>query len=182
MLRPVRRIVTGHDSQGKSIVLSDGPSPHVLENPTQEGRGLTDLWRTNATPASNSGNDDAANTQVTLAPPGQGSVFRYFQIRPAAWDADITAAERAQRDAENFAKMGATSAHDHASTQPGMHKTNTVDYIVLLSGKVSLILDDGEVEMEPMDVVVQRGTNHAWVNHGDEPAVLAGILIDAEPV
>jgi quercetin dioxygenase-like cupin family protein len=63
-----------------------------------------------------------------------------------------------------------------------MHKTDTVDYIILLSGQVSLILDEGEVEMAPMDVVIQRGTNHAWVNHGDEPAVLAGILIDADPV
>lgn len=182
MLRPARRIVTGHNAEGKSIVLSDGPSPHVLENPTQQGRGLTDLWRTSATPASNSGDDDAANTQVTLAPPAAGSVFRFFQIRPAAWDADIPAEERASRDAENFAKMGATGAHDSASAQPGMHKTDTVDYIILLSGQVSLILDDGEVEMEPMDVVIQRGTNHAWVNHGDEPAVLAGILIDAVPV
>ncbi len=180
MLRPVRRIVTGHNAEGKSIVLSDGPSPHVLENPTQQERGLTDLWRTNATPANNSGDDDAADTQVTLAPPVAGSVFRFFQIRPAAWDADIPAEERAQRDAENFAKMGATGAHDSASAQPGMHKTDTVDYIILLSGQVSLLLDDGAVEMEPMDVVIQRGTNHAWVNHGDEPAVLAGILIDAE--
>ena len=77
--------------------------------------------------------------------------------------------------------MGASGAHDHTSAQPGMHKTDTVDYIILLSGKVSLILDEGEVEMEPMDVVVQRGTNHAWVNHGDESAVLAAILIDADP-
>lgn len=182
MLRPVRRIVTGHDDKGKSIILQDGPSPHVLENPTQEGRGLTDLWRSFATPADNSGNADAADTQVTLSPPCQGSVFRFFQIRPAAWDAEISPEERARRDAENFAKMGATSAHDSASSQPGMHKTDTVDYIILLSGQVSLILDDGEVAMEPMDVVIQRGTNHAWVNHGDEPAVLAGVLIDADPV
>ncbi|MDA1101120.1 MAG: cupin domain-containing protein [Proteobacteria bacterium] len=182
MLRPVRRIVTGHNDKGKSIVIHDGPSPHVLENPSQQGRGLTDLWRTDATPAKNLGDNDAADRQVTLAPPGQGSVFRYFQIRPAAWDAAITAEERARRDAENFAKMGATDAHDHTAAQPGMHKTNTVDYIILLSGKVSLILDEGEVEMEPMDVVVQRGTNHAWINHGEEPAVLAGILIDADPV
>jgi mannose-6-phosphate isomerase-like protein (cupin superfamily) len=182
MLRAVRRIVTGHDAEGKSVVLSDAPSPHVLENPDQEGRGLTDLWRTFAAPADNSGDGDAADTQVTLAPPSQGSVFRFFQVRPAAWDADITPEERARRDAENFAKMGASGAHDSAAAQPGMHKTDTVDYIILLSGRVSMILDDGEVDMEPMDVVIQRGTNHAWVNRGDEPAVLAGILIDAEAV
>ena len=174
--------MTGHDETGKSIILSDGPSPHVLENPEQEQRGLTDLWRTTATPASNAGNADAADTQVTLAPPAKGSVFRYFQIRPAAWDADITAEERARRDAANFEKMGATGAHDSASAQPGMHKTDTADYIILLSGQVTLILDDGEVAMQPMDVVIQRGTNHAWVNKGDEPAILAGILIDADNI
>ena len=182
MLRPVRRIVTGHNNEGKSIILQDGPSPHVLENPTQEGRGLTDLWRSFASPADNCGNADDADTQVTLSPPGNGSVFRFFQIRPAAWDAAISDEERSKRDAENFAKMGASRAHDSASSQHGMHKTDTVDYIILLSGQVSLVLDEGEVAMEPMDVVIQRGTNHAWINHGDEPAVLAGILIDADPV
>jgi hypothetical protein len=168
MLRAVRRIITGHDENGKSIILEDGPSPHVLENPDQEGRGLTDLWRTFSAPADNGGGGgtDAADTQVTLAPPANGSVFRFFQVRPAAWDADIPAEERARRDAENFAKMGAGGAHDSASGQPGMHK----------------ILDDGEVDMEPLDVVIQRGTNHAWVNRGNEPAVLAGILIDADAI
>ena len=184
MLRAVRRIITGHDENGRSIILEDGPSPHVLENPEQEGRGLTDLWRTFGAPADNSGGGsvDAADTQVTLAPPANGSVFRFFQVRPAAWDADIPAEERARRDAENFAKMGASGAHDSASGQSGMHKTDTVDYIILLSGRVSMILDDGEVDMEPLDVVIQRGTNHAWVNRGDEAAVLAGIRIDADAI
>ena len=61
-----------------------------------------------------------------------------------------------------------------------MHKTETIDYIILLKGDVSLILDEDEVRLKPFDVVVQRGTNHAWVNHGDEPALLIAVLIDAE--
>jgi quercetin dioxygenase-like cupin family protein len=61
-----------------------------------------------------------------------------------------------------------------------MHKTESIDYIVLLKGDVSLILDEEEVRLQPFDVVVQRGTNHAWVNHGDEPALLIAVLIDAE--
>jgi len=63
-----------------------------------------------------------------------------------------------------------------------MHTTRTVDYIVVLSGRVTLLLDKGEVELKPFDVVVQRGTNHGWVNRGDEPAVMAAILIDAKPL
>ena len=180
MLRPVRRIVTGHDAQGRSIVLSDALSPHVLENPVRPGRGLTDLWRTDAVPASNAGDEDGADRTVELNPPERGTVFRFFQINPASGEADMTAEEREERYAAAFTQMGA--GHDRVDTRrhPGMHRTRTIDYIVLLSGEVTLILDEGEVDMKPMDVVVQRGTNHAWENRGTEPAVLAGILIDAE--
>ena len=65
---------------------------------------------------------------------------------------------------------------------PGMHKTRTIDYVVLLSGEVTMLLDKGEVDLKPFDVVVQRGTSHAWVNKGKEPALLAAVLIDAKPV
>jgi len=182
MLHPVRRIVTGHDDRGRAVIKSDAISPHTLENPHRAGRGLTDLWRTDTTPASNAGDVDAADTEVALLPPPGGSVFRFFQIMPANLDDDLPAAERMRRDAELFARMGASSAHDAASGQPGMHRTHTVDYIILLKGEVTLLVDEGEVDLKPMDVVVQRGTNHAWVNRGDAPAVLAGVLIDAEPV
>ena len=63
-----------------------------------------------------------------------------------------------------------------------MHKTSTVDYIVLLSGEVTMLVDEGEVDLNPGDVVVQRGTNHAWVNRTEQPAVLVAVLVDAEPV
>jgi len=78
--------------------------------------------------------------------------------------------------------MGAGHNRDPNARHPNMHKTDTVDYIILLQGEVTLILDEGDVDMKPFDVVVQRGTNHAWSNRGTEPAVLAGVLIDAEPV
>ena len=82
MLQPVRRIITGHDENGKSIVIEDTTSPHVLENPTQEGRGLTDLWRTFSAPADNKSQSDAADTLVTLLPPPNGSVFRFSKSVP----------------------------------------------------------------------------------------------------
>ena len=65
---------------------------------------------------------------------------------------------------------------------PGMHVTLTVDYIVLLSGEVTMLLDEDQVDLKPFDVVIQRGTNHAWVNYGTETAVLAAVLIDADPL
>ena len=182
MLKPVRRIVTGHDGAGRSIVLSDATSPHLLENPVRPGRGLTDLWRTDRTPASNTGSVDAADRPVTLNPPEQGSVFRFFQINPAADEAELTEAEREARYAQAFTAMGASADRHDTSRHPGMHQTRTVDYIILLEGEVTLVLDEGEVELRPFDVVVQRGSNHAWINKGSAPALLAGVLIDAEPL
>lgn len=182
MLRPVRRIVTGHNEEGKAVVKIDDISPHVLENPYIKGRGLSDIWRTYESPPTNTGDGDAADTQVTLLPPKNGTVFRFFQIMPKKLLDELSPEERMKRDQELFKLFGAGDNHDAKSGQVGMHKTETVDYIVLLSGTVTLILDEGEVDMEPMDVVVQRGTNHAWENRGDEPAVLAGVLIDAVPL
>ncbi len=182
MLKPVRRIVTGHDEAGRSIIVSDQTSPHVLENPVRPGRGLTDLWRTDQTPATNAGGDDAAAWPVILNPPEAGSVFRFFQLNPEADEAGLTESEREARYAQAFAAMGASADRHDTNRHPGMHQTRTVDYIILLEGEVTLVLDEAEVELRPFDVVVQRGTNHAWINKGQTPALLAGILTDAEPL
>lgn len=178
MLKPVRRIVTGHDANGRSIVLRDDTSPHLRPSPVYPDRGLTDLWRTFATPDHNRGDADNAATEIVLTPPANGSVFRFFQIPP---DDTNKNAEQLQADADRtFAAMGAGHNRDPNARHPNMHKTDTIDYIILLEGEVTLILDEGDVDMKPFDVVVQRGTNHAWSNRGTVPAVLAGILIDAE--
>ncbi len=176
MLRPVRRIVTGHNSDGGSIVVSDDVSPHT------KAERLTDLWRTFSAPASNADDADQAATAVELKPPAQGTVFRYFQIKPETEYQEESADERQQEAARLFEAMGAGRERDAGARHPNMHKTDTVDYIILLSGEVTMLLDDGEVAMKPLDVVIQRGTNHAWVNYGAEPAVLAAILVDAEPL
>lgn len=182
MLKPVRRIVTGHDDKGRSIILSDEVSAHTRPSPVYPNRGLTDLWRTNETPASNAGDADNAAVEVVLTPPQNGSVFRFFQIPPDDTDPDKSPEELQAAADATFAAMGAAHNRDPNARHPNMHKTDSVDYIILLQGEVTLILDEGEVDMKPMDVVVQRGTNHAWSNRSSEIAVLAGILIDAEPV
>ncbi|MCB1739867.1 MAG: cupin domain-containing protein [Gammaproteobacteria bacterium] len=182
MLRPVRRVVTGHDDRGRSIIVSDEVSPHTRENPLQPGRGLTDLWRTFGSPPSNEGAADAAATEVVLSPPAGGSVFRFFQILPERLQAKMSPEERQRVADAVFSGMGASHNRDRHARHPGMHTTETLDYIILLSGDVSLLLDEGEVRLKPFDVVIQRGTNHSWVNHGEEPALLAGVLIDAVPL
>ncbi len=171
--REPRRIVTGHDADGRSVVAIDDNGPHRLGN-------LTELWTAETTPASNAGVRDGTDRKVRLAPPDGGSVFRFFQVPPQSTSQGIEADELARMVRDRFAAMDAENALVDTTRHPAMHKTRTVDYIILLSGRVTLLLDEAEVDLEPFDVVVQRGTSHAWVNQGDETALLAGVLIDAE--
>jgi hypothetical protein len=175
MLRPIRRIVTGHDAQGKSIIVRDGPSPHALTLPGRDDFGLTNLWVTDRSPADNSGNADAAARPVVLEPPPGGSIFRVVEFppdRPGAFDRQAA-----------FDAMGAGHAMDaSAARHPGMHKTATVDYAIVLSGEIWAVMDEGETLMRGGDVLVQRGTNHAWSNRSDQPCLVAFILVSATPV
>jgi mannose-6-phosphate isomerase-like protein (cupin superfamily) len=164
------------------MVVFDGLSPHTLENPARPRRGLTNLWITDSTPASNAGYADAADRPIRLEPPPNGSLIRFFQVAPESEDEALSAEERERQAAAAFEKMGAAHARVDTTRSPVMHKTKTVDYIILLSGEVTMLLDEGEVDLKPFDIVIQRGTNHAWINRGAEPAFLAAILIDAEAI
>ena len=181
MLHPARRIVTGHNAQGRSVVISDGIATNIVSNPIRPNRGLTNLWRMEKTPPSNAGFvDPTAGVQIGLEPPKGGNVFRFFQIAPDKEEAHLPIEERQKRAAAIFTGMGAAHARVDTSRHPAMHTTKSVDYIILLSGEVTLLLDEGEIAMKPFDVVIQRGTNHAWANHGTVPAVLCGVLIAAD--
>lgn len=177
MLYPARRIVTTNGPDGKSRILSDAPTPHVIE--TGPDRGLLNLWFTERDGAVVDGPADPADRPVQLEPPEGGAVFRYFQIAPKSAGANLTPEQRDKAAEAAFAKMGAAHLRIDTTRHPSMHKSHTLDYIVLLKGKVRLILDHDEVDMEPFDVVIQRGTNHAWQNLLDEPALLLGVLMDA---
>lgn len=176
-LKDVRRIVTGVDANGKSYVAIDGPAGAIIES---EGTGLAEIWITDEAPADNFAPGDAAKRPITLEPPANGSLFRFFQLAPE--DKALSAKELEELAAARFAAMGAAHCRVDTSRHPSMHTTRTVDYIILLSGKVTLLLDKGEVDLKPFDVVVQRGTNHGWINRGAEPALLAAILVDAKPL
>ena len=115
-----------------------------------------------------------------LSPVKGGTKFRYFQINPIPEGIPDEAIEAAT--AEAFEKIGASHHRVDTSKNAAMHETDTIDYIILLKGDVTLILDEEEVKLKPHDVVVQRGTNHAWVNNGTEPALLIAVLIDKELV
>lgn len=172
----VRRVVTGTDSRGRSHVLMDG-------NPTEGFGGfLKQVWVTDRVPATNTGTKDNAERPERLEPPPGGAQIVYFTAAPEKESASIPPAEMEKGVAAAFEALGASHARVDTSRSVFKHKTKTIDYVILLSGEVDLLLDDGEVHLKPFDVVIQRGTNHAWVNRGTETALLAAILIDAEPI
>ncbi len=167
----LRRIVTGHDAEGKSIVVIDGP-------PAGAAGALREIWQTEGALVDSRGTDDAGAGPVVLSPPSGGSKCRWFILPPR--DPNMSKEDLEAYYAAGFAAMNASHERVDTSRDPAMHKTKTIDYIVLLSGRVTLMLDKEERELKPFDVVVQRGTNHAWINTGNEPAIFIGVLIDAE--
>jgi quercetin dioxygenase-like cupin family protein len=176
MVQSIRRIVTGHNARGRSVFVSDSPSPHVLAIPGRPDFALTNLWVVERVPASNAGQADAAARPIVLEPPRGGAIFRVVEFPPdrAPGGFDRAAA---------FAAMGADHAMDpDASRHPGMHKTDTVDFAIVLSGEIWALMDEGETLMRTGDTLVQRGTNHAWSNRGDQPCRVAFILVSARPL
>ena len=176
MVEKIRRVVTAHDEEGKSVFVIDGDAGTVKEMESMPGLALTELWRTDGAPADNSGRADAADGPVVLEPGPGGTVFRIVEFPPdSAW--------RDRADARDaFDSIGAGHAADTASSDPMMHKTSTVDYLVVLKGEIWAVLDTGEVCLKPGDVMVQRGTNHSWSVRTDEPCLLAAVLVNADPV
>ena len=176
MVEKIRRVVTGHSEDGKSVFIMDGIATAVMEMESMPGLALTDLWQTNGAPADNTGQADAADRSVVLEPPANGTILRIVEIPPdSAW--------RDRADAkEAFGSIGADHVTDDVSDDPMMHKTATADYLIVLKGEIWAILDDGEVCLKQGDVMIQRGTNHSWSVRADEPCLLAAILADADPV
>lgn len=176
MIWRVRRVLTGHDAQGRSTFIADGPAPNFKEMTGFSGLFLTDLWETGGAPASNAGDKDAAARPVRLEPPKSGTILRIVEFPPdSAWrgSTDGTA---------GFKAIGAAHAPDKGSSDPMMHKTSTVDYIIVLKGEIHAIMETGEKLLRAGDIMVQRGTNHSWSVRGNEPCIVAAVLVSAKPL
>ena len=176
MIWRVRRVITGHDAQGRSIFVSDGDAPNVKEMPSFPGLALTDLWETKGAPASNEGSADAAARPVHLEPPKNGTIVRIVEFPP-----DSTRPQNSD-GAAGFKAIGAGHAQDKHSSDPMMHRTGTVDYIIVLKGEIYAIMDEGEKLLRAGDVLIQRGTNHSWSVRSNEPCIVAAILVNAKPL
>jgi mannose-6-phosphate isomerase-like protein (cupin superfamily) len=176
MIWRVRRVLTGHDGQGRSTFLADGLAPNVKEMPHFPGLALTDLWETKGAPASNEGDADAADRPVHLEPPKNGTILRIVEFPP-----DSTR-PRGSDGSAGFKAIGAGHAQDKRSSDPMMHKTGTVDYIIVLKGEIHAVMETGETLLRAGDILVQRGTNHSWSVRGNEPCIVAAVLVSAKPV
>ena len=149
-----RRIVTGHDAAGASVVVSDGPVP-VSRELAEDGVAFHEVWMTDTAPALiHAGTEDPTAGAITVPPPGLGTRIRINEFLPGHLD--------------------------HAGRQSPVHRTESIDYGVVLEGEITLLLDDSEVTAHAGDIVIQRGTDHAWANRSDRIARVAFILVGGE--
>ncbi|SFN22069.1 Cupin domain-containing protein [Chryseobacterium oleae] len=150
-----RRVVTGI-KDGKSVIIEDQQTENTVEH--LPGLIISDIWNTQKMPAGLDLEIRIPNTGFPQTPKN-GTYFRYVVIPP---------------DKNLGLEFKAGEPH------PMMHQTPTLDYIIILSGELYLIMDEGETLLKPGDIVIQRGTNHAWSNKSDEPCIQLAVLIDAE--
>jgi hypothetical protein len=175
-LPPVRRIVTAIDEHGRSYIAEDGVSPAMLTMDGRPGYRNNNLWRTVGSPTALSAPDTVLEHRGVLPPKG-GTVLRVIDIPPEEKDPEL---RRRQTEAV-FAAMFADAKHDAAHVRhPGMHVTDTIDYAILLQGELVAIMDEGEAVMRVGDILIQRGTNHAWANRSNAIARIAFMLVDGQ--
>jgi mannose-6-phosphate isomerase-like protein (cupin superfamily) len=168
----IRRVVTTLDNENRSTTLFDAQVP--LEA-GKSGIPGADLWVTDSDPASFS-QADAAKTQVGLAPPVRGTVFRVIEFLP------VDDAKLAKMDPSFMMKVVGSDAPARGvpPSSPLMHRTRTVDYAIIMSGEIDMKLDDETIHLKQGDIVVQQATNHAWLNHGKEPCRVLFVLMDSK--
>ena len=143
----IRRVVTGHDANGKAVVTIDEMSKNVISN--RPGAQSTVIWKTEGFPVDNNNDEDTSAVPGGTSH-GNGTVFRVVHYAPGV------------------------SARNH--------RTDSIDYAVVISGAIEMELDGTVAHLKAGDVLVQRGTIHNWVNRGTEPCVIAFALIGAHPV
>ncbi len=173
----VRRVVTGLTPQGRSTILSDGWCPHMMALHDMPTFRLTELWKTSEMPVRIDIESDQCGVPIELAPFDNGTTLRFLEMPP---DTDW----RGRADgAHAFSAMGqsGSTALDSSSTRHElMHRTQTIDYIIILKGEIWAVFEDTETCLRAGDVLVQRGTNHAWSVRTPEPCLMVAVLIDAK--
>jgi hypothetical protein len=167
-LPPIRRIVTGNDAHGNSRIVEDAPAAAIRTVTERPGYRAVNVWRTHA---------DAVEKHQGILPPKGGTILRIIDFPPEPKDPE----ERRRRIAATFGGIFKDASHDkREGKHPGMHTTDTVDYAIVLEGEIWAVMDEGETLMRAGDVLIQRGTNHAWANRSNATARIAFVLIDGK--
>jgi mannose-6-phosphate isomerase-like protein (cupin superfamily) len=175
----ITRIVTGHTTDGRAIITEAGPLPTVVEIAAIPGTIFHEVWSTEGSPAAVDNSADPTLAPLVLSPPAGGTRFRFVDIPP---DTDEFLATGATAMDQAFTEIGERHASTVApgSPHPLMHRTESIDYGVVIEGEMALVLDEGEVALKPGSVVIQRGTNHAWANRSGRPCRMLFVLISGQ--
>lgn len=174
-----RRIVTGHDADHKAVIVSDAPPARTFMIGGEKGAKFYEIWNTQQTPAMIDHLSEPSEPGLVLGPPKGGTRIRVIDFPPESDEIRNLSKEDAVKHfktmgGENSSRAGADAAH------PLMHRTQTIDYGIVLEGELTLVVDRGETTIKAGDIVVQRGTNHAWANRSGKSCRVAFILIDGE--
>jgi len=172
---PIRRVVIGHDAEGKAAALFDGAA--IPKQYSPGGNAVTNLWVTTEFPVDLVGTTDKAETQVGVPPPANGTIFRIVDFPPISAPSSVP---RVDHDKMLIA-MGLDPAAQGYARHPNTHRTKSIDYALVLDGEIDMLMDDSEVHLKAGDVLIQQGTNHAWVNNSGKNCRVAFVLIDAAP-
>lgn len=174
-LPPIRRIITEDDASGRSRIIEDAPATAIKTVAERPNYRSVNLWRTQASPAPIKAADSIAEHRGILPPKNGGTILRIIDFPPEAADP----AERQRQISATFGGMFADADHDkRVGAHPGMHRTETVDYAIILEGEIWAVMDENETLMRQGDVLIQRGTNHAWANRSSKTARICFVLID----
>jgi hypothetical protein len=170
--KPIRRIVTGHDKNGTALAIMDSKLEPKLREAGLVASAV--LWITDETPADISGDKDRAARAIGVPPPKNGSILRIVDFLPVKGDIKVDNAEFTKEMGIGDQSRGPGKHVNH----PFMHRTKSIDYAIVLEGEIDMLMDDTEVHLKAGDILVQQGTNHAWVNNSDKPCRICFVLID----
>lgn len=164
-----RRVITGVDEEGRSLVVADENAPTRAATPTFT---VVDLWQTDSVPQNVEAGDTLTGT-VVLEPPKGGVLVRLVTFPPdSEW-------QGAGGYEDAMAAIGGADSHVEDDETAGVHATDTIDVITVLTGELHAVLEKGEVLLRPGDSLVQRGTKHAWSNRTDKPATIVATMYSA---
>jgi hypothetical protein len=177
----VRRIVTGHDSQGRAIIQDDNAVRRVQRVGGEISPLFHEVWNTRSSPAPiDAASGEPPEEGIMLAPPKNGTRIRVLDIPPEGDAIRNMTAEEAEAHFAEIGAGGASNAAKAGAKHALMHRTETIDYGIVLEGEVVLIMDEGETTVRAGDIVIQRGTNHGWANRSDSNCRIVFVLIDGK--